>query len=64
MSYFKDLDLEIRELDFQGYSVQEIANMVGLSVQQITDVLDSIEDPMYYAELAANLDAEFYGNVQ
>lgn len=63
MGYFKDLEIEIRELEFAGMSVQAIADHVGLSVKQVMAILDDIEDPMYYAEHAANLDAEHYGNV-
>jgi hypothetical protein len=40
MGYFKNLDIEIRELDFQGVPVQEIANRVGLTVQVVLAVLD------------------------
>jgi len=64
MGYFKDLEIEIRELEFAGMSVQAIADHVGLSVKQVLAILDDIEDPMYYAEHAANLDAEHYGNIQ
>jgi hypothetical protein len=63
MTYWKHIDQEIRELDFAGLSVQAIADQVGLSVQQVLAILDDIEDPMYYADVAANLDAEHYGNV-
>ena len=63
MGYFKDLEIEIRELDFAGYSAQEIADQIGLSVSQIMKILDEIEDPMYYANIAADLDAEHYGNI-
>lgn len=63
MGYFKDLEIEIRELEFAGMSVQAIADHVGLSVKQVMAILDDIEDPMYYAEHAADLDAEHYGNV-
>jgi hypothetical protein len=63
MGYFKDLEIEIRELEFAGMSVQAIADQVGLSVQQVSSILDDIEDPLYYAEHAADLDAEHYGNV-
>ena len=62
MGYFKDLEIEIRELDFAGFSAQEIADQIGLSVSQIMEILDNIEDPMYYADIAADLDAEHYGN--
>jgi predicted transcriptional regulator len=45
MGYFKNLDIEIRELDFRGVSVQEIANRVGLTVQVVLETLnDSIDD--------------------
>lgn len=64
MTYWKHIDQEIRELDFAGLSTQAIADQVGLSVQQVVAILDDIEDPMYYADVAADLDAEHYGNVQ
>jgi hypothetical protein len=41
MGYFKNLEIEIRDMDFQGVPVQEIANHVGLSVRQIIDLLDN-----------------------
>ena len=63
MGYFKDLEIEIRKLEFAGMSVQAIADQVGLSVQQVSSILDDIEDPLYYANIAADLDAEHYGNV-
>ena len=63
MTYWKHIDQEIRELDFAGMSTQLIADRVGLSIKQVLDILDEIEDPMYYAELAADLDAEHYGNI-
>ena len=48
MGYFKNLDIEIRELDFRGVSVQEIANRVGLDVQVVLDVLgDGIDDDKF-----------------
>lgn len=64
MGYFKNLEIEIREMDFNGMPLQAIADKVGLSVKQVLDILDQIDDDMYtYAETAADLDAEFYGNV-
>lgn len=65
MGFFKDLEIEIREMDFKGYSAQKIADTVGLSVKQIIDLLESDfdDDPYEYAENAADLDAEYYGNV-
>ena len=48
MGYFKNLDIEIRELDFRGVPVQEIANRVGLDVQVVLDVLgDGIDDDKF-----------------
>jgi hypothetical protein len=62
MTYFKDLELEIREMDFDGVPVQEIADRVGLSVPQVLGILDQIDDSAYnYVEVAADLDAEHYG---
>lgn len=64
MGYFKNLEIEIREMDFNGMPLQAIADHVGLNVKQVLDILDQIdEDPYNYAETAADLDAEFYGNV-
>lgn len=57
MGYFKNLDIEIRELDFRGVSVQEIANRVGLTVPVVLDVLnDGIDDDEFdCAELEGTL---------
>jgi hypothetical protein len=65
VGYFKNLEIEIREMDFQGYTPQKIADTVGLSVKQVIDLLESDfdEDPMEYAENAADLDADYYGRV-
>ena len=64
MGYFKNLEIEIREMDFNGMPLQAIADQVGLSVKQVLDILDQIDDDPYnYAETAADLDADFYGNV-
>jgi predicted secreted acid phosphatase len=66
MGYFKNLELEIREQDFDGVPLQEIANSVGLSVPQILAVLDDIDETVFneYAEQAADADADFYGKTQ
>jgi len=63
MGYFKDLEIEIREMDFQGMPLQAIADTVGLSVKQVLEILESDfdEDPQEYANNAADLDADFYG---
>jgi hypothetical protein len=62
MGHFKNLEIEIREMDFNGMPLQAIADQVGLSVAQVLEVLDQIDqDPYNYAETAADLDAEHYG---
>jgi len=63
MGYFKNLEIEIREMDFMGMPLQAIADNVGLSVKQVLEILDADydEDPQEYAENAADLDADFYG---
>ena len=64
MGYFKSLELEICELDFDGVRLPEIADRVGLSVSQVSAILDQIDDDVYnYADIAADLDAEYYGSV-
>ena len=64
MGYFKNLEIEIREMDFDGLSLQAIAEQVGLSVKQVSEVLDQIDNDVYtYADIAADLDAEHYGTV-
>ena len=59
------MEIEIREMDFKGYTPQKIADTVGLSVKQIVDLLESDfdEDPLEYADHAADLDADYYGRV-
>jgi hypothetical protein len=64
MGYFKSLELEICELDFDGVSLPEIADRVGLNVPQVLAILDQIDKDVYnYADIAADLDAEYYGSV-
>ena len=64
VGHFKNLEIEIREMDFDGLPLQAIADRVGLTVQQVLDVLDQIDDVTYnYAETAADLDAEHYGRM-
>lgn len=65
MGYFKNLEIEIREMDFKGVPVQQIADRVGLNVKQILDLLDDgIDDPYEYADESADLDVVHYGSVQ
>jgi hypothetical protein len=65
MGFFKNLEIEIREMDFNGMPVQAIANQVGLSIKQVLEILDTEhdEDPQEYAETAADLDADYYGRM-
>lgn len=65
MGYFKNLEVEIREMDFDGMPLQQIADRVGLSVTQVLEILDQIDDDdlVEYAENAADQDADFYGRV-
>ena len=65
MGYFKNLEIEIREMDFKGVPVQQIADRVGLNVKQILDLLDDgIDDPYEHADESADLDVVHYGSVQ
>lgn len=50
MGYFKNLEIEIREMDFKGMPLQQIADQVGLSVTQILEILDQIDDAEYNLE--------------
>lgn len=62
MGKFKDLEIEIRELDFKGFTPEQIANRVGLSVYQIVELLESdVVDPYRWADISADLDSEYYG---
>lgn len=63
MGYFKNLELELREMDFEGRPLQEIADRVGLSVPQVLAMLDNVDETSLaeYAKNAADLDAEHYG---
>jgi hypothetical protein len=62
MGKFKDLEIEIREMDFKGYTPEQIANAVGLSVSQIVELLESeVADPYRWADISADLDSEYYG---
>jgi hypothetical protein len=65
MGYFKNLEIEIREMDFDGLPLQQIADRVGLGVTQVLEILDQIndEDIGDYADKAADLDADFYGRL-
>lgn len=63
MGAVKQLVIEIMEMDERGMPYQQIADSVGLSVLQIMSVLDQYtnQDPYEYAEQAADLDAQYYG---
>ena len=71
MGKFKELVLEIRQMDFDGFTPKQIANAVGLSEYQIIEIIDDefldandeIEDPYRWADISADMDAEHYGNM-
>lgn len=50
MGYFSNLEIEIREMDFNGMPLQQIADQVGLSVPQVLDILDQIDDEEFDLE--------------
>ena len=63
MGAVKQLVIEIIEMDEAGLPFQQIADMVGLTVEQVLTVLEqySNQDPYWYVEQAADNDADFYG---
>ncbi|CAB4133510.1 hypothetical protein UFOVP257_232 [uncultured Caudovirales phage] len=62
MGRMKDLATEIRCMNFNGFSNEEIAGFLNVDVNIIDDIVDPIpEDIRAYAEMSADLDAEFYG---
>lgn len=63
MGYFSNLAIEILDQNARGSSPEAIAETLGLSVQEVTEVIgsDYDEDPRAYAERAADLDAMAYG---
>jgi hypothetical protein len=66
MVQIKQLEIEIREMDFNGIPAHEIANRVGLSTYQVLDILEAdfeFRTDLDYAENAADLDADFYGRM-
>lgn len=50
MGYFKNLEIDIREMDFKGLPLQQIADQVGLSVTQVLEILDQIDDTKFDLE--------------
>ena len=70
MGFFSEQALEVAELYFEdGLKEEEIGQITGLSVLAVNEILAAFEDsqtdyedPADYAENAADLDAEFYGN--
>lgn len=62
MGRFKDLETEICNMSFSGFSNYEIADFLHIDVSMVDDVIDPVpEDIRAYAEQAADLDADFYG---
>ena len=69
MGFFSNRQIEIITLHASGISMINIASQTGATLQEVMDVIDNdpdygfdgdIEDPREYAELSADLDAEFY----
>jgi hypothetical protein len=71
MGFFSNLEIEVLDLHASGVSMVNIATQTGLSLQQVMDVIDNdpdfgmpdIVDPAEYAEMSADADAEYFGQV-
>jgi hypothetical protein len=64
MGRFKDLSTEIHNMSFNGFNNEEIANFLNIDVGMVDDIIDPIpEDIRAYAEMSADLDADFYGRM-
>ena len=63
MGYFSNLEVEVMDLAHEGVDVCTIANITGLSVHNIEDIIqgDPDIDPAEFMELSADIDAEYYG---
>lgn len=71
MGFFKDIELEVQEMahdmgdDFgqDADTILTIARILEMKPEDVQEILaaDYDEDPMEYAERAADLDAEYYG---
>jgi|688.fasta_scaffold2016698_1 hypothetical protein len=62
MGRIKDLETEICNMSFNGFTNEEIADFLNVDVSMIDDVIDPVpEDIRAYAEMSADLDADFYG---
>ena len=62
MGRIKDMQDEICNMSFNGFTNEEIAEFLHVDVSMIDDVIDPVpEDIRAYAEMSADLDADFYG---
>jgi hypothetical protein len=62
MGRIKDMQDEICNMSFNGFTNEEIAGFLNVDVSMIDDVIDPVpEDIRAYAEMSADLDADFYG---
>ena len=70
MGFFSQLHLEVLDLHAGGSSILEIVGYTGMTVEEVKAVIDMEadfnsmdidEDPRAYAEMAADLDAEYFG---
>lgn len=58
----KDLTTDVCNMKINGFENMEIAEMLGVDVNVVDDIIEPIpEDIRAYAEMAADLDADFYG---
>ena len=70
MGFFSNQEVEVLSLYASGLSMVNIASQTGLTLQQVMDIVDNdpdfgagdadIVDPREYAELSADLDAEYF----
>lgn len=62
MGRLKDLTTDVCNMSMNGFKNKEIADMLGIDANLVDDIVDPIpEDIRAYAEMAADLDADFYG---
>jgi hypothetical protein len=63
MGRFKDIDTEIHEMELNGFSSDDIAAFLNIDVGAVDSTLGlDLDDICDFAEHAADIDADFYGN--
>lgn len=65
MGYFSNLAIDVLDQHARGVKPEVIAKNLGLSVQEVVELVESDydNDPAEYAEHSADLDAIHYGEV-